>query len=160
MTALKVLPLTSADFAEYGKVLNTVKGDPMGQSAEFNYWGKLSKLHLGGRISSGHLVALQRPPVVRKLECHAMTPEILVALEGDSAVCLAKPGISPNDAPGGIQGFRLRRGDAIALHPGTWHWIPVPIGCAKAAFLVLFAEGTEDDDMAFCDLETEIELKV
>jgi ureidoglycolate hydrolase len=159
VTELKILPLTSTAFADFGKVLNKVGGDPMGHSAEFNYWGKLGEFHIDGRISSGHLVAFQRPAVVRRLESHARTPEILVALEGDSALCLARPGISPNDGRGGIQAFLLARGDAIVLHPGTWHWIPVPIGCATAAFLVLFAEGTEDNDIAFCDLKAEIELR-
>jgi ureidoglycolate hydrolase len=159
MRELKILALASAAFGSYGTVLNKMSGDPMGRSAEFNYWGRLGGLRIDGPISSGQLVAFQREPVVRRLESHARTPEVLVALDGDSAVCLARPGISPNDDRAGIQAFFLARGDAVALHPGTWHWIPVPMGCATAAFLVLFAEGTEDNDITFCDLEAEIELK-
>lgn len=105
-------------------------------------------------MSSGILLARKREGIIRSLERHMRTPEILIALEGDSLICMAKPEAKVGmDQIEGIQVFYIHQGEAIVMHLGTWHWIPVPVNQEETRFLVIFASETEVEDLEVRDLE-------
>ncbi len=143
---MKAAKLTAKAFKPYGFVIHRADGKPMARNAEITYWGKVSQLAMSRTVSTGVLVNRRRPLVVKSMERHVRTAEILVALEGDSVFCVARPSKSGR-AIAGLKAFRVNAGDALAMRPGTWHWVPFPVGCAKSRFLVVFASGTEAKDM-------------
>ena len=151
---MKAIALTPENFKDYGQVLSIRKGEPMADNEEFAYWGKVAELDMTEQVSTGLLVCRKREGNVKSLERHVRTPEILVDLEGDSLICMAKPeSVIGADRIEGIQVFHVRQGEAFAMRAGTWHWIPFPVGREASKFLVVFASGTEADDLEIRDLE-------
>lgn len=153
MNVLKAIELTNDNFKDYGYIISSSNSNPMADNDEFLYLGKVSELNMSGNTSTGILIAHKREYLIKKLERHVNTPEILVALEGDSIICLAKPALEENDKVEGFKAFYIKQGDAFAMHAGTWHWIPIPVSAENSKFLVLFASGTEDNDLVVKDLE-------
>ncbi len=153
MKKLTVVEMTPESFVGYGDVLSVGPGAPMGSSEEFTYWGKVAELGMGTRVSTGYLSCKPREGVLRQLERHLRTPEILVALHGDSLVCMARPSASGNKGIEGLQAFHVRQGQAFAMAPGTWHWAAFPVGKSEAVFLVVFASGTEGADLELMALD-------
>ena len=151
--------LTLEVFKEYGHILNLSQGEPLASNEEITYWGKITELKMSQVISTGILYAHKRECTINSFERHVNTPEILVALEGDSIICFCKPSVSNisidlNDA----RAFYIRQGDVIAMHPGTWHWAGFPQNCESSKFLVLFASGTEANDLEVRDLSEAIKI--
>ena len=44
------------------------------------------------------------------------------------------------------------------MHAGTWHWVPVPVNREESKFLVVFASGTEAEDLEIRDLPDNIKV--
>jgi len=153
MEKLTVVDLNPETFRGYGDVLSVGSTTPMADSEEITYWGKVAELEMGARVSTGYLACKPRPGVLKQLERHLRTPEILVALHGDSLVCMAKPSAPGSRSIDGLKAFRVKQGQAFAMAPGTWHWAGYPVKKADAVFLVVFASGTEGADLEFTDLD-------
>jgi len=159
MKKLTVVDLTPESFRGYGSVLSVSPGIPMADSEEITYWGKVAELEMGAHVSTGYLACKPRSGVLKQLERHLGTPEILVALRGDSVVCMARPSAPGSKGISGLQAFHVRQGQAFAMSPGTWHWAGFPTGKTEAVFLVVFASGTEGEDLEFTDLESPREVR-
>ena len=159
MKEIQAIELTPENFQDYGQILSASKGEPMADNEEFAYWGKIAELGMTEQVSTGFLVCRQREGEVKNLERHTRTPEILVALEGDSLICMAKPeSVIGADRIEGIQAFHVREGEAFVMHIGTWHWVPFPVNRETSKFLVVFASGTEADDLELRDLEDAVKV--
>lgn len=159
MERLTVVDLTPETFHGYGDVLSVGPTTPMANSEEITYWGKVAELEMGSRVSTGYLACKPRPGVLKQLERHLRTPEILVALRGDSLVCMAKPSAPGSKNIDGLKAFRVKQGQAFAMAPGTWHWAGYPFKKEEALFLVVFASGTEGADLEFTDLDAPREVR-
>ena len=159
MEKLTAVELTPESFRGYGSVLSVGPGAPMADSEEITYWGKVAELEMGAHVSTGYLACKPRSGVLKQLERHLRTPEILVALHGDSLVCMARPSAPGSKGISGLQAFHVRQGQAFVMSPGTWHWAGFPTGKTEAVFLVVFASGTEGEDLEFTDLESPREVR-
>jgi ureidoglycolate hydrolase len=157
MRTIKASKLTPAGFRPYGYVVSTAKGKAFLDNNEVTCWSKVSLLKVGKTASTTLLFCHKRQPIVRKLERHVRSPEVLVGLDGDSVICVAKPS-SGRGAIRGIRAFYLRQGDAIAMHAGTWHYAPFPVKAKQSKLLVLFASTTEASDLKFRDLPQEVRI--
>ena len=160
MLELKTIELTAENFRDYGHVISTSSALPTAQNSELTYWGKVSEFKIISPVSTGILLGHEREKVVKSFERHLKTPEMLVALEGESVICFAKPSAAGSDEITGIKAFTLKQGDAFVMNPGTWHWVAFPTNAEKCKFLVLFAEGTEACDLQIKDLPQEIKLVI
>jgi ureidoglycolate hydrolase len=157
MRTIKASKLTPAGFRPYGHVISTATGNPSSVNNELTCWSKVSLLQVGKTASTTLLFCHRRRPVVKKLERHVHSPEVLVPLDGDSVICVGKPS-SGRDAIRGIRAFYLRQGEAIAMHAGTWHYLPFPVKAKQCKLLVLFSSRTEESDLKFRDLPEEVRI--
>ncbi len=153
---IKPLEFNNENFGDFGYILSSPAGTPMAENEELIYWGRVTEFGMGSAISTGVLIVNKRPPVLKSFERHLSTPEILVATEGQSVICFAKPG-SGGEAKD-VKTFLVKQGDAFVMHPGCWHWAGYPVGCDKAKLLVIFAKGTEENDLEIIDLAEEVEI--
>lgn len=163
MKEIKAIELTPENFKDYGVIISKTKSKPWTENEEITYWGKVLELKISEVVSTGILVNNKREPLVNKMERHVSTPEMLVALEGDSIICMARPSCYCRCCSSGIEGikaFYLRQGDAIVMHAGTWHWASYPVDCEASKILVVFASGTEDKDMEIQELDEEVKLNL
>jgi ureidoglycolate hydrolase len=158
--ALKPSELTSESFKDFGYVLSRESGKPGTDDTDLKYWGKIHKFQIDGDTSTGILYGLKRAPVVVSLERHLLTPEMLIALDGDSVFCFAKPSPIGSDEIGEVQAFNVNQGDAFIMHPGTWHWACFPKDCEAAKFLVVFKSGTEENDLKVKELTDKITVEI
>jgi len=157
MKTIKASKLTSRGFGPYGQIISTAKGNPSSANDELTCWSKVSLLNFGKTASTTLLLCHRRESIVKKLERHVHSPEVLVALEGDSIICVGKPS-SDRDAIRGLRAFHLRGGEAIAMHAGTWHYLPFPVKAKQCKLLVLFSSKTEESDLKFRDLPEEVRI--
>lgn len=157
MKEIKAIELTAANFKDYGYIIHNTGAKADADNEEFTYWGKVSQLKMGGVTSTGILCCHQRELIIKKMERHVNTPEVLVAVEGDSLICLSRPS-NKDDEIKDIKAFYLKQGSAVALNAGAWHWVPFPINCEMSKFIVVFTQGTEDNDLEIKDLDEKIRI--
>jgi ureidoglycolate hydrolase len=161
MKDIKAVALTPENFKDYGQILSISNKEPMADNQEIAYWGKVTELAMTEMVSTGILVCRKREGLIKSLERHTRTPEILVALEGDSLICMAKPeSVVSTNRIEGIQAFHVRQGEALVMHGGTWHWAPVPVNREETKFLVIFASGTEGEDLEIRELPNPIKVSL
>lgn len=127
--------------------------------AEFTFELAAAELGMPGELCAGRLSCAPRPMSVKKMEMHRKTPELLSAVDGDAVICIAPPQEPRGGRLEGIRALLVKRGQAIVLAPGAWHWIPFPTGGEAVRFLVVFRAMTGDDDLHYCDLAESVELE-
>lgn len=136
-------------------VLTSPAGPEPQAGEEFSFSLTSTGLNLGSSSCTGLLNAAFREKVVSKMERHRNTGEILVALEGESVICMAPPG---KVSAASVRAFAFPQGTVLAMNSGTWHWIPFPLDKSGARFLVIFQDRTGDDDLEIQDLDKNIVL--
>ncbi len=111
-------------------------------------------LKIEAPCSSGALECAPRPKTLARMERHLATREILIALEGESIVCVAPPQESRDGDLTGITAVRVRSGQGFIMEVGAWHWIPFPTGKTPARYMVIFRSGTGKSDLHFHDFKS------
>jgi ureidoglycolate hydrolase len=143
----------SAESLEGVGILATpATGQEPQSGAEFTFELAEAELGMPGELCAGRLSCAARPMLVTKMEMHLLTPELLSAVDGDALLCVAPPQEPRGGKLEGMRAVLIKRGQAIVLAPGAWHWIPFPTGGDAVRFLVVFRAKTGDDDLHFCDL--------
>ena len=115
----------------------------------FSYRNVVGDLELNTPLSSGLLECYPRKLRLDRMERHRQTREILVALEGEAAICLAPPQEKSSGSLDGVVALRMLAGQSIILEVGAWHWIPFPTTSQTARFQVIFRSETGNDDLDF-----------
>lgn len=149
---LPVEELTDKAFSPYRSVMDHKKLKPKINEEDFTFWDDLAKMDISGKTEIGFLEVISRGPEFSEFERHTQTEETFFALEGEVIALVAAP--SPGqDLPdaGTAKAFRLEAGNGIYMREGTWHWLPYPLQ-ESARLLVVFREGTPDDDLEIKDL--------
>jgi ureidoglycolate hydrolase len=152
MKDLKTQTIHDEAFGAFGQVLHQTGAQPMMDTAEATYWGGIAKFTFPQKLSSGYLMSRRTDPVVTQLEQHTETAEILVAMKGDAVICMATPESKVGTANVQLGAFLVKEGEAIKMHVGTWHWLPMPVGCDEASYVVLFGDDTENSDLDVVEL--------
>ncbi len=147
----KVHELSVDKFEDYGFYVCEKDNTPLAENARFTYWDQLAKFNLGPMVSAGIVKGHKSDDNVLSIERHKKTPEILVGLEGDALVLLAKPDNTSSEIEG-LKAFKIKEGDTVVLHPGTWHSPPSP-AAASCRLLVLFNQGTPAEDIEEINLD-------
>ena len=104
---------------------------------------------------TGQLNCRYRDKILKKVERHLQTHELMVALKGDSLICVASASL---DAPEekDIHCFAVKEGTVLMMDKAVWHWIPYPLQEPGSEFLVLFRDGTGADDLNFHELKEKL----
>ncbi|GGJ80103.1 ureidoglycolate lyase [Deinococcus aquiradiocola] len=146
---LTVQPLSAGAFAPFGTLLEQPATPAKLTRGDITYWHHTADLAgLQGSGVTGHLIAHRRDLHVTQIERHHHTPEAFIATQGSSVMIFGAPG--PAD-PAALRAFRIDAGQAVLMHPGTWHWAPYPLSDTATFLLVLRAE-TADHDVEIVDI--------
>lgn len=149
-----------ADFQPYGQIIGIEEKTPLEDFAHLSYWTK--NVDLGSdneKLDLGLLLCKRVEAPIRKMERHKMTSEIFIPLTGQTIFVMA-PADNSKEMPdlAGICAFLLDGTLGVALHKGTWHWPPLPIG--KTAKFALLRKGELSDPTEMKDLGLEIKLVI
>ncbi|MGY2893229.1 ureidoglycolate lyase [Deinococcus sp. UYEF24] len=145
---LRALPLSAERFAPFGTLLTQPQSTPSLERGDITFWNKTADLSgLAGSGVTGHLIAHRRELTLTQIERHLHTPEAFIATAGRSLMVVGKPGdlTSGNLGPDALCVFEMSAGQAILLHPGSWHWAPFPLTETATFLLILRAETSEHD---------------
>jgi hypothetical protein len=86
---VKPIIITEESIKGYGYLLSESKKDPILNNDHFKYISDVYKLIVDGEMTVGILIGRKREMVLKNLERHKETIEILVQLENDSVVFFA-----------------------------------------------------------------------
>lgn len=143
---MEILQLQSKAFAEFGTILTLTETPTVPENQEFIMYDTARRIALANLCCAGVLICRQREGRVVQLEHHKYTSEILVALDADVTLVVAPSGDPLQDVKN-IRAFSLEKCEAVALKPGTWHWIPFPKSTETARVLVVFGDSTKEHDL-------------
>ncbi|WP_407569433.1 ureidoglycolate lyase [Deinococcus altitudinis] len=150
---LHALPLSAERFAPFGTLLAQPQSTPSLERGDITFWNATADLSgLAGSGVTGHLIAHRRDLTLTQIERHLHTPEAFIATAGRSLMVVGRPGdlvagdfTSGNLGPDALCVFEMSAGQAVLLHPGSWHWAPFPLTETASFLLVLRAETSEHD---------------
>ena len=148
---MKMYELQQETFAEFGKILTLDAVPAVDEHNEFDFHSTAGNIELAPRCCTGLLSCRNRERKVVKMECHHGSSEIVVALDGDM-ILVAAPHDDDLKDNTRVRAFLIKKGQAVAMKPDTWHWIPFPVQAKDCHALILFRDGTGDDDLNFRDL--------
>jgi ureidoglycolate lyase len=145
MISITAHPITEELFRPYGKVVTGVSGSPLAETPEFSYWSDLAAFVIESATEIGLCtVYRQDEPVVRVVERHVRTPEVLIPADGPFDLPVLRPG----DPPEKLAVFRVRPGQAVVIGSGVWHGACLPVDGEAATYFVLFRRGTPHRDVS------------
>jgi len=137
------LLLTQEHFAPFGTLLTQPLSAPSLERGDITFWNATADLSgLSGSGVTGHLIAHRRELMLTQIERHLHTPEAFIATAGRSLMVVGKPGDLDPEA---LCVFEMAAGQAVLLHPGSWHWAPFPLTETATFLLILRAETSEHD---------------
>jgi len=95
------------------------------------------------------------------LERHGDTSETLIPVNGDIVVvcALSKKDEACRVDRDTVKALWVRRGEALILHPGVWHYAPMVRDVSVDTF-VLFRKNTLRDDLIKEEIEEKLDMEV
>lgn len=136
--------LTAESIDGYGHIVHRTSKELAFDEEGFSFAADVFKFEDRERLTVGILTGKKRREKLESIERHLNTEELLVQLENDGVIYLARPS-DQTPARSDVQPFLLKQGEAIVLDKGTWHWIPFPVG-EECKTLVVFKDRTGQDD--------------
>jgi ureidoglycolate hydrolase len=153
---LKYATATRENVAPYAELIDIEGAEALADVDAFAYWNDLSLGDFEGTATFGMVKTKAGGMAVPLLERHLRTSETLVPLDEDIVLVLAEPTSGSLPDLDNAAAFLVRRGQAVTLKRGTWHYIPlVPSGNA-ARTMVVFRRGTPSEDLEVKELQPEL----
>jgi len=157
---LEVNLINNESFKEFGYFIDKPSVEPTIElNGVFKYYDKIAVLDMKSLSSIGMLEIYKREPTLKLLEKHENTDEMLIALDADFTFIVASSdssGEMPHSES--ARAFSLKKGQAVTLKTGVWHWLPFPMqSCGR--LLVMIKEGTPENDVISFDIEKEMNLQ-
>ncbi len=132
----------------YGEVAEIEGRTPAFDSDVFSFWNDLSVGDISaGEVSFGMVWTKPGSLSAPMLERHMKTTETIVPLDEDIVLVLAEPSDGETPDLNTLNAFRIRKGTAITLKKGTWHYVPLIPAQKEGRTLIVFRRGTPDDDL-------------
>ena len=163
MKTIKAIRITEENFEFMGQVIQIPKEGERAPHLEgdgFKHYGELAIQDCHGPIEFGITKFDKREMVVDRLEQHAKTPELLLALDGPFLMPVApKIVVDGKEAPDLDKLFAIHvdTAEGVIFKDGYWHLAPFPLK-EQSSVLVGFKPRSWADDIIFFDLPEPVEV--
>ena len=162
VTKVKVEYLSRTVFgSSLGQIIVTpTEGErvPTLESEAFKFYGGIALMNIKNVFELGICVFNQRELETDQLEQHALTQEMLFAIDGDFIMPVApivqKNGESWPDLDR-VVAIRVPMGEGVVFNNGVWHWAPFPLK-KRSSVIVGFEQDTADKDLVIRELDSRI----
>lgn len=126
------------------------------------YYGQLAIMECDSALQIGVCVAKKREYIIRELEQHKKTAEMLIALKGDF-VTLAAPSAEINgklcpDIDKAVA-IRVNQGEGVFFDKTVWHWTPYAI-TQDCDVLVVYRKDTPKEDFTGYKLDMPVKMEL
>ena len=124
----------------------------------FRFYGELGLVPVKETFELGVCTFQKRKLETNQLEQHALTPELLYAIDGDFIMPVAPIKKVRGEAYPNLdrlQAIHVKQGEGVIFHDGIWHWAPFPLK-KKSSVLVGFNRGTAKNDLVIRDLDLKV----
>lgn len=152
---IKAKVISKNNFSDYGQVHNMLDREAAGFGNEaFTFYRDsirycASSSNLGISTLS---VSEDSKYQVRALEHHNYTAELMMPMDDDMVVCLARAGSAAEPCQEEMEAFIVPRNTMIHLNPGVWHYMPLPMNNREVNVLVVLPERAYHNDLTSVDM--------
>jgi len=161
MNTIQAKPLTEQSFAKfgrYGDILNPVS--PFIGETPIQFYRDILPLHGSVPLSASTTCVAPMELIVKVMEYHTATPEIVMMLDDDAIICVGPATADKNPPIDQFEAFYLPKGVMVYLHPGVWHYAPFPLHEKMIHSLVLLPERTYANDCVNVEIDKEHQVKI
>ena len=156
MRVIKAQPLTKKDFAPYGEYYSMTKPDG------YALCGEIHKFYPDRVIASqnGNVgfspIAVKKPEkmLIKQVEYHTTTSELIIPLNDDMIVHVAQPSAG-KPIPEHTKAFIVPKGTIIKMNACVWHLAPLPRRKDELNAMIILPECTYMNDCIVVDLKPE-----
>ena len=139
--------IDAGGFSPYGTLAIRPDGPPLAEDNTFRYWSDAGRYGIEGEAEIGFCTVYeQEQNVVKWMERHARTPEVLIPIDAPFVLPVMSQG-------GNIDAFVVEPGEAAVIGKGVWHSAGKPVGDGEATYFVIFRRGTPQEDVTKMDIE-------
>lgn len=136
--------ITNENFAKFGKIVNFPAGKTTSEDNTYKFWSDIANYTIEGATEIGICtVYKQEKNIIRGVERHLRTPEILIPIDAPFAVPLLVEGESDEN----LESFLVQVGEAIVIENGVWHGACLPAGKDESSYFVIFRWRTPAEDV-------------
>ena len=154
---MKPEKLSQETFAPYGTVISEKKEHCDVENEQFAFYANIALFDIPGEGTVGILEGKQREMVLKCMERHVKTPEILFQIYRDAILFVGRSDGYGTDIKD-IKAFLLQQGQTVIMAPGIWHWVPYPVDADRCITQVIFKKGTSDTDYEIAELPEVIRI--
>jgi len=144
MMVIKAQKVSRKKFQKFGKLATNPVGQPTSEGVDYKFWSDLASYQIEGETEIGICrVFRQEQNLIKGMERHLHTPEILIPIDAPFAVPLLLGDASEKEA----MAFRVDLGQAIVIDPAVWHGACLPVGKKESSYFVIFRRKTPFTDV-------------
>jgi len=155
-------PEAFAPFGWYTDMVNPAENTPKMALGAIEYFPDMLRAHFdpSADVTFSLCRNQKRDLVIDAFECHSHTCECMMPLNADMLLQVAPPSV-PGEVPlDKVQVFRVPKGTAVVMRPGTWHHGPFAVDSESVDVLVVLPERTYANDTEAHSLPEEDQIRI
>ena len=139
--------ITVDNFDKYGKTVLLPSIKPTSENETYKFWSDIANYHIDGKTEIGLCtVYKQEKEVIKSLEKHNDTPEILIPIDAPFILPLQLEGKED------LEAFVVNPGEAVVIEKGIWHGPCIPRHAPECTYFVIFKQNAPHTDVHFKDI--------
>jgi len=148
---MKTQRANNQNFDKYGRIVKYPEGEPTSQDKDYKFWSDIADYKINGETEIGICtVYKQDSSLIKAMERHLHTPEILIPIDAPFVLPVLKDGQMDNAA----EAFKVEPGEAIIINEAVWHGACLPVGEPISSYFVIFRKGTPIKDVEKKSIES------
>ena len=158
MQKVKIIELNQKNFNPYGQLVEVpVSTDPDIKTDKIMFWKQQAIFRMGENVEVGVLSVKKHEMIFNELENHFGTPTILLSLDGDFILPVAKP---KDEIPSAEEliAFKVPKFQMLVLAEKCWHGTTYPVDQDEILLLVIFKKDSLENDTVFEKLDQECQI--
>ncbi len=161
---MKAKEISKDNFTEYGQVHNMLDKEAAGfGNGSFTFYRDSVRYCAASPNMGLSTLSVARDGKfqIMALEHHNYTAEIMMPMDDDMVLCLAKAGSEAEPCREDLEAFIVPRYTMVHLNPGVWHYMPLPMHKTEVNVLVVLPERAYHNDLSSVDMsEKELFIEV
>ncbi|MCI9226415.1 MAG: DUF4867 family protein [Dorea sp.] len=152
---IKVKHLTKEEFAEYGQFNDMLDSGRAGFGTEaFTFYRDCVRYATQAPVLGMSTLSVKKDErfQLQALEYHNYASEVMMPMDDDAVLFLAKAGSSEEPSENEVEAFIVPKNVIVHLNPGVWHYMPLPLHNSEVNVLIVLPERVYHNDLFSVDM--------